>query len=71
VVAGNTVVLGSLGVVKKGSIRSPLRCLGGVARGRVIIRGIGVVAWGSVSYGIIIRWLSGVVLGGLGVVTGR
>ncbi len=54
------VVLGNLGVVGWGSIhiRVVLRYLGGVARGRV-------------SYGIILLCLDGVVLEGLGVVTGN
>ena len=52
VAAENRVVLGSLGVVEWGRIRSRavLQCLGGVVtRGRVILRGVGVVTRGSVS----------------------
>jgi hypothetical protein len=44
--------------------------LGGVAWDRIILRGVGVVARGSVSSGIILFCLSGVVIEGLGLYVG-
>ncbi len=57
------VVLRSLGVV--------LGLFGGVIRGRVILRGFGVVARGNINCGVILYSLGGVVLGRLGVVFSR
>jgi hypothetical protein len=73
VVAGNGVVLGSIGVKGWGSIRSRvvlrclggvvLRCLGGVTRGSVIFWGFGVVVQDVISRGVLLWGLSGVVSG--------
>jgi hypothetical protein len=63
---GSSAVLERFGVVVIMGLGVVLGSLGGVAWDRIILRGVGVVARASVSSGIILLCLSGVVIEGLG-----